>query len=180
MADGGETISKQAPSNSEQIPSNSKQVPQNSKQAPSNSKQTEEEEVTTRNNEVEKTCPTANNMQAKEEEEEEEGSCSRKRPRESGCYKEGKVSEDKLLMDVGWEVGEKWEEVGVALGLEYKVLQSVVRSQHQGKPDHMKAFHMLREWKRRRAYRATYTELGQALEECGLNSCAEEYCQQQQ
>lgn len=90
--------------------------------------------------------------------------------------KEGKVAaDDKFLMDLGWEVGGKWEEVGVSLGVEYKVLQSVVGSQ-MGKPDHMKAFYMLLEWKKRYALRATYTTLAKALEESGLNSCAEQYC----
>lgn len=78
-------------------------------------------------------------------------------------------------MDVAWEVGEKWEELGVVLGLEYKVLQSVVGSQ-LGKPDHMKAFYMLCEWRSRSGARATYATLADALEESGLNSCAEKHC----
>lgn len=93
----------------------------------------------------------------------------------NGQAKEGKVSGDKFLMDVAWEVGEKWEELGVALGLEYKVLQSVVGSQI-GKPAHMKAFYMLCEWKSRNGGRATYAALAEALDESGLSSCAEQYC----
>ena len=90
--------------------------------------------------------------------------------------KEGRVTgDDKFFMDLGWEVGGKWEEVGVSLGMEYKVLQSVVGCQ-VGKPDHMKAFYMFLEWKKRCTFKATYTTLAKALEESGLNSCAEKYC----
>lgn len=112
--------------------------------------------------------------------EEESRNTSHKRCRDTddsvyGRAKEGRVSGDKFLMDVAWEVGEKWEELGVALGVEYKVLQSVVGSQ-VGKPVHMKAFYMLCEWKSRSGGRATYMTLAEALEESGLNSCAEEHC----
>lgn len=89
--------------------------------------------------------------------------------------KKDRVSDDKLLMAVSWEVGEKWEELGVALGLEYKVVQSVQSNAVQ-RPDHMKAFHMLQEWKNRSAFKATYTALAEALEGCGLNSCAQKHC----
>jgi hypothetical protein len=107
----------------------------------------------------------------------EKGSdASRKRCRETdNLVKEGRISGDKFLMDVAWEVGEKWEELGVALEVGYKVLQSVVGSQ-AGKPTHMKAFYMLCEWRSRAGGRATYAALAGALEESGLNSCAEEYC----
>lgn len=96
---------------------------------------------------------------------------------EEARLKEGKVTaqDDKFFMDLGWEVGGKWEEVGVSLGVEYKVLQSVVGSQ-VGKPDHMKAFYMFLEWRKRYALKATYATLAKALEESGLNSCAEQYC----
>lgn len=104
---------------------------------------------------------------------------SRKIPRDEATphdqRKAGKVSEGKFLMDVAWEVGDRWEELGVGLGLEYKVLQSVVGSQ-TGKPDHMKAFYMLCEWKSRAGFKATYDTLADALEGTGLNSCAEKYC----
>ena len=107
---------------------------------------------------------------------EEDSATSRKRPRGSDmACKEGRISGERILMDVAWEVGDKWEELGVVLGLEYKVLQSVVGSQ-VGKPGHMKAFYMLCEWKSRSGSRATYATLVEALEESGLNSCAEKYC----
>ena len=88
---------------------------------------------------------------------------------------EGEASEEKQLMEIAWEVGEKWEELGVALGLEYKVLQSAVGSE-QGSKVHMKAFHMLREWRQRFGVKATYALLAKALEESGLNGCAQKHC----
>ena len=85
---------------------------------------------------------------------------------------EGEAADEKRLMDIAWEVGGKWEELGVALGLEYKILQSAV----EGSKPHMKAFHMLREWRQRFASKSTYATLAAALEESGLNSCAQKYC----
>lgn len=90
---------------------------------------------------------------------------------------EGEASDEKRLMDISWEVSDKWEEVGVALGLEYKILQSVVGSE-QGSKVHMKAFYMLREWRRRFGFKATYTALAKALEDSGLVGCAQQYCYQ--
>ena len=39
--------------------------------------------------------------------------------------KEGKIESDKLLMEIAREIGGKWEEVGVALDIDFKVLRSV-------------------------------------------------------
>ncbi len=85
------------------------------------------------------------------------------------------MSEEKRLMDIAWEVGEKWEELGIALGLQYKVLQSAVGSQ-QGSKLHMKAFQMLQEWRQRLGNKATYPTLAKALEESGLVGCAQRHC----
>lgn len=89
--------------------------------------------------------------------------------------KEGRIDNDKFLMDIAHEIGGKWEEVGVALGVDFKVLRSVVGSE-TGKPDHMKAFYMLQEWKSRAAENCTYKFLAAALEGGGLNTCAQQYC----
>lgn len=89
--------------------------------------------------------------------------------------REGKIKSDKLLMDVAWEIGGKWEEVGIALGVDYKVLKSVVASE-VAKADHIRAFNMLQEWKSRAADRYTYSTLSSALESTGLNTCAREHC----
>lgn len=89
--------------------------------------------------------------------------------------KPGRITDDKLLMDIAWEIGEKWEEVGIALGINYKVLSSTIGSNATSK-SHMKAFYMLQEWKNRAADSSTYITLASALEEVGLNSCAKTHC----
>lgn len=78
-------------------------------------------------------------------------------------------------MEIAREIGGKWEEVGVALDVDFKVLKSVVASE-TAKVDHMKAFYMLQEWKGRAADRFTYKTLALALEEAGLNTCAQTFC----
>ena len=67
----------------------------------------------------------------------------------------------------------KWEEVGVALELDFATIQSVVG---EGQTEHMKAFHVLQEWKRVAADRLTFERLATALEDAGLNSCAYDHC----
>ena len=89
--------------------------------------------------------------------------------------KEGMIESDKVLMEIAREIGGKWEEVGVALDIDFKVLRSVVASEI-AKADHMKAFYMLQEWKGRAADRFTYQTLASALEEAGLNTCAQYFC----
>ena len=78
-------------------------------------------------------------------------------------------------MDISTDIGGKWEELGVALGLDYSVVENVV-SNAKDKRDHMKSFYVLREWKQRNAYKATYETLAAALEEIGLKSCAQKHC----
>lgn len=91
--------------------------------------------------------------------------------------KTGKIENqaDKFLMNIAREICEKWEEVGIALAIDYKVLKSVIGGD-TSKPDHTKAFHMLQEWKARAEDNFTYQVLSSALEDCGLNSCAQQYC----
>lgn len=90
--------------------------------------------------------------------------------------KEGKIAGgDKFLMDLAREIGGKWEEVGVALGVGFKALKSVMSSEG-AKSDHMKAFYMLQEWSDRAAENFTYEMLASALESAGLNTCAHEHC----
>ena len=93
--------------------------------------------------------------------------------------REGKIKGDKILMDIAWEIGGKWEEVGIALDVDFKVLRSVIASE-TAKADHMKAFYMLQEWRGRAAERFTYSTLASALESTGLNTCAREHCYSQE
>ena len=88
--------------------------------------------------------------------------------------RQGEMS-DKFLMGVAHSVGSKWEELGVALNLDFGTIRSVVGAD-DGRPEHMRAFYMLQEWKRRAAEGFTFVTLATALEEAGLNSSAQRHC----
>ena len=92
--------------------------------------------------------------------------------------REGQIGDksDRFLMEVAHSVGPKWVEVGVALELDFDTVTSVIGSRDGGALEHLKAFHMLQEWKRRAALDFTFTRLASALEEAGLNSCAQRHC----
>lgn len=93
-----------------------------------------------------------------------------------GELKRGTASDEQFLLEVSWEVGDKWEELGVALGLKHQVLKSEVESKYRHAGDHMKAFYMLQEWKKRCGFKATYAILAESLEKTGLGACAQKYC----
>lgn len=95
--------------------------------------------------------------------------------------REGRIGDksDRFLMEVAHSIGPKWEEVGVALELDFDTVKSVVGSSDNGVPEHLKAFHVLQEWKRRAAFGFTFTRLASALEEAGLRSCAQRHCYEQ-
>ncbi len=89
--------------------------------------------------------------------------------------KKGEITDgERFLLDIAREIGIKWLEVGVSLGIEVNILTSVVGS----KPveDHMKAFHMLLEWRNRVPDGFTYGNLASALEAAGLVKCARDHC----
>ena len=108
---------------------------------------------------------------SKRKQDEEEERVSKQRI----VVKAGKIENDKFLMDIAHDIGNKWEEVGVTLGVDYKVLRSVVGSETT-KAEHMRAFYMLQEWKGRAAEKFTYKALASALEVAGLNTCARDHC----
>lgn len=78
-------------------------------------------------------------------------------------------------MKIGWEIGDQWEEVGVALNIDYKVLNGKIGNDMKS-PSHLKAFHMLQEWKSRAGGSLSYSTLATALEASGLNTCAGTQC----
>ena len=88
--------------------------------------------------------------------------------------REGELT-DKFLMEVAHSVGSKWEELGIALDLDFGTIRSVVGAD-SGRPEHMRAFYVLQEWKYRAAEGFTYGRLASALEEVGLNRCAQGHC----
>ena len=79
-------------------------------------------------------------------------------------------------MNIAKDISEKWEEVGVYLGLSTKSIKNELSSE-SGLTLNKKAFHMLLLWRDSTAEDdVTYTALANALEASGLNSCAMKYC----
>ncbi len=92
------------------------------------------------------------------------------------ALKEGKITGgEKFLLAVARGVGGKWEEVGIALEVEYNALMSTVTSRPAG-PEHMRAFDMLRKWREQVAEGFTYRNLASALESASLKTCSREHC----
>lgn len=103
-------------------------------------------------------------------------SCSREvRAKRRLLVKEGRLGGDKFLMDVARGIGPKWEEVGIALGLDFGTIKSAV-SDDSNRPEHMKAFYVLQEWKHRACDEFTHARLASALEEAGMHTCAQTHC----
>ena len=97
-----------------------------------------------------------------------------KKPKMTSQIREDKVN-DKSLMKIGREIGDKWLEVGLALGVDFMDLMSRIGN-NPNIPNQQKPLHMLHEWRTTAAELFTYEVLASALEEVGLNSCAQTHC----
>ena len=86
-----------------------------------------------------------------------------------------RIEGDGILMEVAREVGRKWEEVGIALGLSYATLSNEVGTWHGG-GEHMRAFRMLQCWKNTAGADLTYDRLATALTASGLATTAWKHC----
>lgn len=126
------------------------------------------------NNDSAEENTTTRKRKRKEEESHTEEKTSLSPKKLQRVVKSGEIG-DKVLMGVAWEITDKWNEVGVSLSIGFKILQSTIGSLGTI-PDHMKAFHMLQEWKARAAENYTYQTLASALEENGLRACALKFC----
>ena len=93
--------------------------------------------------------------------------------------KEGPIQDySKLFNDLAMDISDKYEEVGLELGLPYKTLRSELESgltlMLQG---HKKATRMLHLWKDTADEESfTYKVLADALEKRGLQRCAYDHC----
>ena len=104
-----------------------------------------------------------------------EGEIAKKLPR---IIKPGPIMDDKLFNDMAMDISDKYEEVGLELGVPYKVIRSELESgpfmMMQG---HKKATRMLHLWREAQGEDGcTFKELATALEKRGLQRCAQEYC----
>lgn len=92
--------------------------------------------------------------------------------------KPGPITDDKLFNDMAMDISDRYEEVGLELGLPYKVMRSELESgpfmMMQG---HKKATRMLHLWREGQGEDGcTYKALAAALEKRGLQRCAHDYC----
>lgn len=90
----------------------------------------------------------------------------------------GPITDHKLFNDMAMDIGDKYEEVGLELGVPYKVLRSELESgpfmMMQG---HKKATRMLHLWREAQGEDdCTFKALAAALEKRGLQRCAHNYC----
>lgn len=76
------------------------------------------------------------------------------------------------------DISDKYEEVGLELGLPYNVLRSELESGvYMMYPGHKKATRMLHLWREScDKENFSYSVLAAALEKHGLQRCAQEYC----
>lgn len=80
----------------------------------------------------------------------------------------GSISDDRFLLNVSRDINNRWQELGIELGLSHSALQSIPVDHSSGV--HMCAYIMLQEWKRQ-SPDATYIQLKEALEKIHLHEC---------
>ena len=85
---------------------------------------------------------------------------------------------DRLFNNVAMDIGSKYKEVGIELGLTYTLLNNELDTgAFMMFPASKKAFKMLQLWKDSVAEEdLTYSKLAAALEKNGLKRCASMYC----
>ncbi len=92
--------------------------------------------------------------------------------------KPGKIEDDVVLLNIGNELGDKWMDVGVALGMKFRDLKNTIEDNPQIQ-HHLKPMEMLQKWQTRAADSFTYATLASALETVGHVTCAQAYCYEQ-
>ena len=84
--------------------------------------------------------------------------------------------DDETLLDISQAACSKYTDVGIRLGLPYSVISSTIGGVGSSKPEHLKMFYVLQEWKERAANKFTFDVLSKALEDVGLASVARNFC----
>ena len=80
-------------------------------------------------------------------------------------------------MSVSQRCGCKFMELGISLGLDYETVSNRISRLEGRRPEHLKAFEVLQEWKARQgAGSGGYSELARALEDVGLHGVALKHC----
>ena len=104
-------------------------------------------------------------------------SSSPRRPKRRRLFRTGDIN-DQTLLAIAEDVGSKYTELGIKLGLDYSWIQSNVENKPSMNKDHLKALHILEEWKSRSGEEFGFVELAKALESdvTGLNRVAVKFC----
>ena len=124
---------------------------------------------------VTKTEETTRRSDLKRRRESEPIASSSKRAR---VIKPGKIEDDVVLLNISRELGVKWMDVGVALGMKFMDLKNTIEDNPQIQ-HHLKPMEMLQKWQTRAADSFTYATLASALETVGHVTCAQAYCYEQ-
>ena len=93
--------------------------------------------------------------------------------------KSGQITDpDCLFSDLSEDIGEKYDQIGIALGLKYKDLENELDTgEFKMKSAYKKAMKMLHLWGQSATEKEfTYAVLAAALEKKGLRHCADKYC----
>ena len=93
-------------------------------------------------------------------------------PKRAKVIQPGKIEGDQVLMKIGRELGVKWMDVGVALGMNFMDLKNTIKDNHNIE-HHLKMF---QKWKSKAGDSFMYATLASALEEVGLDTCAQTHC----
>ena len=99
-------------------------------------------------------------------------------PKRAKAIRPGKIEGDQVLMKIGRELGDKWMDVGVALGMKYKDLKNTIEDNPRI-PHHLKPMEMFQMWQSKAGDSFTYATLATALEEVALDTCAQTNCYEQ-
>ena len=96
-------------------------------------------------------------------------------PKRPKVIRPGKIEGDQVLMKIGRKLGVKWMDVGVELGMKYEDLKNTIKDDHNIE-HHLKPMDMFQKWKSKAGDSFTYATLASALEEVGLDTCAQTHC----
>ena len=132
----------------------------------------------TGSNEKRKSASATNTEEAKQSGQKHVSDPPAVSPKRAKVLKPGKIESDQVFMKIGNELGDKWMNVGVALGMKYKDLKNTIKDDHNIE-HHLKPMEMFQMWKSKAGDSCTYATLATALEEVGLDTCAQTYCYEQ-
>ena len=96
-------------------------------------------------------------------------------PKRAKVIQPGKIECEQVLMKIGRELGNQWIDVGVALGMGYQDLKNTI-DDNPKIAHHLKPMEMFQKWKSKAGDSFTYATLASALEEVGLDRCAQTHC----